>query len=534
MLLLSGFLLLSANLAAAPDIVWQKEIDIGSTDKAHGMAFSTVDSALVIAAEAGDLPQDILVYKLSMGKGDSVWARTLDNDGVEDIGTDVAVAPNGTVFVGATTKPETDPKMFVCACSKSGSLLWENTSNFPAEHGSPSLACRHPDSCYLADWYGTSSDTYPFGYLFKEDGSYSLLWQGDAFKAFALSDIDINDKGELYAPSSPLDGIRMNKRNAKGENIWDKAYEEPSVILRGWACRVAPTQDVYLCGERTKTNTDFLLLKWSPSGIQLFDPAKLYDLGENEFCRDIAVDSISDCYLAGWQLKGEDENLVLVKVDSEGNLLWSWIDTMPGNQEIEALEIDSEGYLYLAGSTQTGTDWDALVMKVRQPLTVSGIVKDSTGTPMKDFVLTVSGDTALEAITGDDGRYSIELYNGGDYTLKPKQSGWLFEPAQYSYSPLAHRMMDQDFLNGRWTGVKENDPVILASIQLSGTVIYYTLDKGQHGFLSIFDALGRRVECFEVKGSGQVNFKSILSTGVYFVVLKSCDLLLTQKMVMLK
>jgi hypothetical protein len=305
---------------------------------------------------------------------------------------------------------------------------------------------------------------------------------------------------------------------------------------RGEGIAVNKMDQVYVTGYLgSELYHNVMLLKYDLDGNSLWDEyPKVYDLGSDEFATDIKLDSISDCYLAGWQQRGEEEDLLIIKTDSSGNLLWSWVDTLPGNQEIEAIEIDPQGYLYLAGSTQTGTDWDALVMKVRQPLEISGIVKDSTGKIMKSFPLSVSGDTTLETTTGDDGRYSLVIYNGGNYTLKPKQSGWVFDSPQYSYSPLAHRMINQDFLDGRWSGIAEQHLTTLPSIEMSCSTINYFLGEGQQGTLSVFDPSGRKVRSLAVEGSGQMNLGHELVSGVYFVKLETEKASVTKKTVVLR
>jgi len=254
------------------------------------------------------------------------------------------------------------------------------------------------------------------------------------------------------------------------------------------------------------------------------DSAKRYDLGADEHCRDIKLDAISDCYLAGWQVRGSEEDVALVKTDSAGKMLWSWMDTLEGKQEIKAIEVDEEGYIYLTGSHHNGDNWDMLVMKVRQPLTITGRVTDSTGKPMEDFPVSLSGDTTVEVLTDTSGYYSIEVYNGGSYTLSPNLPGWTFSPASHTYSPLAYREFDQDFADGRWTEIAEPPIKQSPSWELTSSVgsqivlKYSGYPQGSHACFAVFDATGRKVD--EIKSntsSGIVAWGKCYGPGVYFI-----------------
>jgi hypothetical protein len=270
-----------------------------------------------------------------------------------------------------------------------------------------------------------------------------------------------------------------------------------------------------------------MLIKNDISGNFLWpDSAKRYDLGADEHCRDIKLDSISDCYLAGWQARGAEEDIALVKTDSAGNMLWSWVDTVEGKQEIEAIEVDEEGYIYLAGSHNNGSDWDMLVMKVCQPLTITGRVTDSTGKAMEGIPVALSGDTTVEVLTDTGGYYFIEVYNGGEYTVSPNLPGWSFTPSSHTYTPLAHREFDQDFADGRWTGIAE--PAIrespsweLASSVGSRIVLRYS-NFPDGLYCDIFDASGRRMGVIQsISSSGSITWGDGQGSGVYFIRLNT-------------
>jgi len=64
--------------------------------------------------------------------------------------------------------------------------------------------------------------------------------------------------------------------------------------------------------------------------------------------------------------------------------------------------------------------------------------------------------------------------------------------------------------------------------------VSYSIPQGQQGTLTLYDAAGRRIKRMNVRGSGKVDFNSALPSGVYFVRLKSADLTITRKAVLLR
>ncbi|NLI98725.1 T9SS type A sorting domain-containing protein [bacterium] len=508
--------------SASPYPVWQKVMgDAVRNERLYG---SAIGSHLFVIGSDSAKTLDMAVRKFDL-EGELKATYTYDDDNHE-IGKDIDIGENANLYVVGHTL---DSALLIMKYDSSGKRLWD--TEVMLHYGGHILYAS--GGVYVAGWYDQPNPGEDLR-LLRYDVEGNELWRS--------YDISNGDQTPTGLAVSSDHSIYISCRYPFLWCAWridgDPRGIVPTYIkddARAEGITLNSIDQVFVCGDRGAEQRSFILIKTDTLGNFLWpDTAKSYNLGGDEHCTDIKLDAISDCYLAGWQQRGEEEDLVLVKTDSLGSLLWAWVDTLPGKQEIEAIEIDPQGYLYLAGSTQSGTDWDALVMKVRQPLTVSGIVKDSTGTPMKGFALTVSGDTSLEITTGSDGSYSIELYNGGDYTLRPKQSGWSFEPAQRSYSPLAHRMINQDFLNGRWTCVEEQTSSPSPSLDVSGSFIRYTLGKESQGTLAVFDPLGRKVASFTIKGSGRLDLASLLSSGVYFVRLETNSENVAKKLIILK
>jgi hypothetical protein len=64
--------------------------------------------------------------------------------------------------------------------------------------------------------------------------------------------------------------------------------------------------------------------------------------------------------------------------------------------------------------------------------------------------------------------------------------------------------------------------------------VSYALPYGEQGTLTLYDATGRRIERMAVKGSGSIEFTSVLPSGVYIVKLDAETQSITKKAVVLK
>jgi len=470
--------------------------------------------------------------------GDSLWSWFYD-EGSDEKGFAITTTREGSIAVFTTI----DLRVKTILYDSSGSILWQHGGAAPTQIEIAGIIATGNDRIYTASWYRYSNYEYLNVVCYSCGGD--LIFYTNTLTVWSrVTDITVGPLGYIYLGSSKAGPCALWRFSSEGEIEWFREYGNGTT--RGFALEINDADHFFLSGDfvdGTHFDFDFLLLKWDTAGRLIWPEHKAYDLGADEHCRDIKLDSISDCYLAGWQERGEEEDVALVKTDSAGNMLWAWIDTVEGKQEIEAIEVDEEGYIYLAGSHHNGENWDILVMKVRQPLTITGRVTDSAGTPMEAVPVLLSGDTTVEVLTDTGGYYGIEVYNGGSYTVSPNLHSWVFEPPSHTYTPLAHREFEQDF-EGRWTGIEESPLDLVFDLQVAGNRILYSVPYLTHVKIGVYDVAGRLVKCIvnekvkpgkyseEWKGKDEVG--RTLASGIYFVKMMTEDFEKTTKIVILE
>ncbi len=513
-------------LGAVPFTAWQQVYDGGNTDKGHGICLDSANNIVIVGESNSGTDYDSWMIVVSKS-GDSLWSKFY-GDGNDESGIDVTITSEGAIAIAVNGEDVVNTILY----DKIGSLLWERFSSRQSIKATAIHASKD-DMIYTAGQYWfTPQDDFLFINGYDQEGQ-QVLSVGRDNGLNLIGGIQNDTLGYIYLGADQETPCALLKFDPDGELEWWKEYDNNAT--KGFGFKMNDAPHLFQSGDvaTTGSNSDFLLLKWDTTGALIWPQHKAFDLGHNEYCRDIKLDDISDCYLAGWQVRGAEKDAALVKTDSAGRMLWSWVDTLEGDQEIEGIEVDSDGYIYLAGSHHNGANWDMLIMQVRQPLMITGRVTDSVGASMENIRVVLSGDTTIEVFTDTGGYYGIEVYNGGSYTVSPDLPGWGFLPSSYTYSPLAHREFNQNF-SGEWTGALESMPSILPTLEVTGTSIRYTLPHNQQGVLSIYDASGQLIEEIEIKGSGRAEFDNNLPVGVYFVRVVAGIKSLSKKAVVLR
>jgi RHS repeat-associated protein len=77
---------------------------------------------------------------------------------------------------------------------------------------------------------------------------------------------------------------------------------------------------------------------------------------------------------------------------------------------------------------------------------ISGTVRDQQSQPVSGVTITLTGGQSGQMTTGGSGQYSFtNLPTGGNYTLTPSKSGFVFSPSSRTYNNLNSHKTDADF-----------------------------------------------------------------------------------------
>jgi len=144
------------------------------------------------------------------------------------------------------------------------------------------------------------------------------------------------------------------KYDYEGREIWSVGFREgPS---QAEALAVDGVGNVYVTGWQSQNNDiDVVTLKYGPEGDLLWE-RRYNSPGGNNQPNDIQLDAEGNLYVAGasWVTEQEDFDLLLLKYDPAGNLLWDrTLDNGDGQLDSGyALSIDAAGNAVVAGYTE--------------------------------------------------------------------------------------------------------------------------------------------------------------------------------------
>ncbi|HET6280528.1 MAG TPA: SBBP repeat-containing protein, partial [Polyangia bacterium] len=292
-----------------------------ANDKGVAVARDSAGNIYALGATAsfGAGGTDILITKL--GPSGIEWARTWGGT-AEDVGTSIAVGPDGNLYVTGTTSSfgVGSFDMVVMKVDTAGTLVWAKT------------------------WGATSYDAAD---EVTFDAAGNLLVVGQSY------DCTAGCSGSAI----------VLKLDAAGGEIWSKAYKSPAtydvantvmidgggnIVVAGtsWDYHAAPHNSILVM----KTDSAGNLLwhrDWSSPGL---------GADEVNFFRAVASDAAGNIYIAGRHTENCPVNLLpcdfdplVLKVSANGALQWARIQTGAGWDAATSIALDAKGRLFVSG-----------------------------------------------------------------------------------------------------------------------------------------------------------------------------------------
>jgi len=95
---------------------------------------------------------------------------------------------------------------------------------------------------------------------------------------------------------------------------------------------------------------------------------------------------------------------------------------------------------------------------------ISGVIKDSNGSPISGVTISLTGTKTASYITGSDGTYMFATLTNGTYTITPSKPGYTFSPPNRTVSISGYNVIGQDFLGTLNSGTYSISGVIMEKI----------------------------------------------------------------------
>ncbi len=253
---------------------------------------------------------DLLLLKID-AKGDVLWKQSYGHDGLEQAEDIIGTKDGGTYLCGYTvTATATGVDMYVVRVDAKGELLWEKN-------------------------YGEAEADYCKAIALTEDGGLVIL-------------------GSTLMADYKTFEINLLRIDAEGEPVWQKIIKgDGAKSTHANAIATAKNGNVYIGGSvdvQGQGKTDMYLARMDLNGKILWE--NTYSSEAVDSLETILVDPNGELFLAG-RVSAEDggENMVLMKVNANGKLLWS--QNYPDKDEVYegafALVQAAGGGVYMGG-----------------------------------------------------------------------------------------------------------------------------------------------------------------------------------------
>jgi len=320
----------------------------------------------------GNGNENIFLIKLN-SDGNKLW--DCEWGGLNfDFATAVALDSLNNIYVTGITESYGAGNRDICLIkyNDNGVELWSRIWGGSNNDEAHSIAIDSSGNIYLVG----NTESYGAGgidmFLIKFDNNGIQLW--NQTWGSSVSDgcraIGIDSSNNIYiAGWTDIFGgadIALVKYNTDGIQLWNstwKGYDADECR----AITIDSSGNIYLGGNTASYGAgdrDMCLIKYNHEGIQLWN--RTWGGADWDEAHSIAMDSSNNIYIAGFTMSygAGDRDVCLVKFDNQGNLIFSYTQGGPSDDECHAVRLDSSQNIYLSGRTLIQGNPELLFLKL--------------------------------------------------------------------------------------------------------------------------------------------------------------------------
>ena len=310
-----------------------------------------------------------MLKHLLRGGGSSIngdpWVVTLVGSD-DDVGASVAVAPDGSVYIcGYTIAGAGSYDAFLAKFSSSGTVQWQKTLGGSGYDVASCVAVAPDGSVYIGGQTQSAGAGKGDLLLAKFSSAGTLQWQrtlgGSSDNDYAIS-VAVAPDGSVYTcggtQSAGAGGsdCLLAKFSSSGTVQWYKTLGG-SGTDSGYSVAVASDGSVYVCGYTTSAGAgsyDAFLAKFSSSGTVQWQRT----LGGRDIEQgySVAVAPDGSVYTCGYTKSSEtgNQNLgYIAKFSSSGTVQWQKTLGGSGYDVAQSVAVAPDGSVYVGGFTES-------------------------------------------------------------------------------------------------------------------------------------------------------------------------------------
>ena len=325
--------------------------------------------------------------------GTTAWLKTLNGtstSGSIDEALGVAIDAVGNIFVGGFVKNSgTSYDYLVAKYNQAGDTLWTRTYDYPTANGSDkglALALDNSGNVYLTGRSDSDPNTTSNidVLTIKWDANGNQLWATRYNNTSNNSDLarvmKISSAGNVYVAGRTFNGLNYDflllKYNSSGVQQWVKTFDGTGNDAVN-SMTIDNTENIYLTGysqSSATSDTNIITVKYNSAGTIQW--SKIFDgtLHGNDVGKNIVLDNLNNVIICGTTDSDAsslslNNDIVTIKYDNNGTLVWQKIYNNPSSldDEAEELRVDSNNNIFVAGESDSlvgdGNNYDYVTLK---------------------------------------------------------------------------------------------------------------------------------------------------------------------------
>lgn len=240
--------------------------------------------------------------------------------------------------------------------------LWEQSYSPSWSNWLCDLAMDGEDNVIVTGFIGLGNHIATIKY----DSDAAVIWtnsDSSVQTAYAVAVDPLNNI--IVGASHPLTGYNIIKYLPDGTTDWTKTYDEGGADIV-WSVACDGDDNIIVLGD-TQPDQGWMTLKYDKQGALLWNKPFGCPEGRAGYPQSVAIDSYNNIILAGYgyynSYSGTD--MVIIKYDPEGNMLWSEpVVYDSGNSDYaQAVCADKDDNIVVAGSRRDGEGNDHLYVR---------------------------------------------------------------------------------------------------------------------------------------------------------------------------
>lgn len=377
------------KLNSAGAVVWQKKY----ADSFPESIQETSDGGYIVAGTtpAGNDSQDGWLLKLD-DDGSTIWQKAYDLLGYEQFSNVRETGDGGYIVVG-----QVHGDVWVLRLDHNGAVTWQHTFDYRGyEDLGNDIEITSDGGFVVVGAVSVFPDYYLYGWILKFNSDGSVAWQNTYGAGNeGLVSIQETSGGGYVAAGSTNGDSWVLKLNGDGTILWQKAYDNLPVVEGIRSIEETSDGGYIAVADATEFGRNAFILKLRSDGTVAWQ--KTYGLpGHHGNYAHSAQETSDGGYIVAGAMPDESANLLILKLDSEGN--------------IANCDLLSEENVLVAETSFEEIDSTAIVRLL--PVTVTdATVVPQNGTAEAEILCSVVEGCALEMGASHNGSQLVLDFN---------------------------------------------------------------------------------------------------------------------------